>query len=51
LISAWIGAYSVAKDITTSTDGYEFLTKEFSQFNIDLYVVYYGSFDELQLEG
>ena len=32
-------------------DGYEFLTKEFSQLDIDLKVVYYDSIEELQLEA
>ena len=51
LISAWIGAYVVAKDITASTDGYVFGEKEFSQLDVDLKVVYYDSIEELQLEA
>ena len=51
LVSVWVGAYTVANDITASTDGYEFLTKEFTQLDVKLKVVYYDSIEELQLEA
>ena len=51
LVSVWAGAYSIAQDISPSTDGYEFLTKEFTQLDVKLKVVYYDSIEELQLEA